>query len=200
MPPIGGFTFAEDPKLPAPAARLIWAYQVNRAVVRVEAMAASPAGPDSFDLAHFAGMVSIAMTQNGEVVALSDGYQRIRLDVVSGSLLDGPVRLHYHLSGFCDLDVKLLTLRRLAALCRRGRFSSTLHPREPRAPRWIAALRAHDAIAEGASQREIAATLFGEAWVSEDWRRDSDSLRLRTQRLVRSARTMVAGGYLRLLR
>jgi hypothetical protein len=155
---------------------------------------------DSFDLARFADIASIVVAKDGrEQVALSDGFRRIRIDVVGGTLLQGPVRFRYLLSGFCDVESKVLTLRRLASLCRLGRFARALHPPEPRASRWIEALRSYDAITAGASQREISAALFGGQRARDEWRTSSDSLRLRIQRLVRSARTMVAGGYLRLL-
>jgi len=62
------------------------------------------------------------------------------------------------------------------------------------------ALQAHDAVQAGASHREIAAALFGEKVVKEDWFGRSDYLRLRVQRLVRTADKLVYGGYRDLLR
>jgi hypothetical protein len=165
----------------------------------VEAHTMSSAS-DSFDIAHFGNIASVVVSDNGcQHVTLSDGFRRIRIDVVGGCVLRGPVRLHYRLSGFRQLDDKLLTLRRLAALRRLGRFARSLHPPEPRAPRWIEMLRAHDATRAGASQREITAALFGQRRARDEWRTGSDSLRLRVQRLVRSGREIIAGGYLRLL-
>jgi hypothetical protein len=169
-------------------------------VLPVEAKASSHDSTDSFDLGRFLGIAVITVANDGcEQVALSDGFRRIRIDVVRGTLLQGPVRLHYLLSGFGDLDGRVLTLRRLASLQRLGRFARALYPPELRAPRWIHALRTHDALAAGASQREISAVLFGDQRAHHEWRTNSDSPRLRIQRLVRSARAMVAGGYLRLL-
>jgi hypothetical protein len=180
-------------------ARLFWSAQVNSGVLPVDAEASSSAA-DSFDFARFASIASVAVSDGGrQHVALSDGFRRIRIDVESASVLQGPVRFHYRLSGLRELEGKLLALRRLAALCRLGRFARSLHPPEPRAPRWIEMLRAHDASAAGASQREIAEALFGERAARDEWRTGSDSLRLRIQRLVRSTRIMIAGGYLRLL-
>jgi hypothetical protein len=61
------------------------------------------------------------------------------------------------------------------------------------------ALQAYDAVGAGASHREIAAALFGERVVKEDWCSRSDYLRLRVQRLVRTADNLVNGGYRDLL-
>ena len=61
--------------------------------------------------------------------------------------------------------------------------------------RWVLALRVHDALVEGASQREIAIGLFGAERVGEHWRGGSDSMRLNVRRLVGLARRLAQGGY-----
>jgi hypothetical protein len=61
-------------------------------------------------------------------------------------------------------------------------------------------LRAYDGIVAGAAQREIAALLLSSEAGRERWRVEAPTVRLRVQRLVRSARAMAAGGYLSLLR
>ena len=61
-------------------------------------------------------------------------------------------------------------------------------------------LRVHDAVRDGASQREIGAALFGDERVGHDWSDGSDSLRSRVRRLVREARDMAQGGYRQLMR
>src|SRR3546814_2425929 len=70
-----------------------------------------------------------------------------------------------------------------------------IYPPERRARRWAMALRAHDAVGAGASHREIAAALFGEKVVKEDWCGRSDYLRLRVQRLLRMADKLVNRRY-----
>ena len=135
-----------------------------------------------------------------ELLLLSDGEHRLQIDVTAGSLFDGPVCLHYELSGFTHIEAKTLTLRRLLLLCRRGRFPRGLFPPERRAHRWAMALQAYDGIQAGASHREIAGALFSEKVVKEDWYGRSDYLRLRVQRLVRTADQLVNGGYRDLLR
>ena len=61
-------------------------------------------------------------------------------------------------------------------------------------------LRASDALAAGAAQREIAAVLLNAEAEVERWRVIAPTLRARAQRLVRAARRMAAGGYRSLLR
>ena len=156
---------------------------------------------DAFDLHHFGSLATVLRSPDGhEHLLLSDGAHHLHIDVTAGSLLDGPVRFRYELSGFKHIEAKTLTLRRLMLLHRLGRFPSGLFPPERRARRWAMALQAHDAVRAGASHREIAAALFGEKTVREDWYGRSDYLRLRVQRLVRMADKLVNGGYRDLLR
>ncbi len=134
---------------------------------------------------------------------LSDGYRRIRIDIEEGTLVgDLPIRLRYRHDEIigCDTEMRLAPLRRLAGLFRTGRFLPALFPPERRIERLITVLRVADAIRAGASQREIAAGLFGEERIAADWRTVSDSLRSRVRRLAREARLMAAGGYRSLLR
>lgn len=129
---------------------------------------------------------------------LSDGYRRIRIDIEQGSLACGrPVLLRYAMQGFVGqrTEARLLPLRRLAGLLRTGRFLPALFPAERRVERLIDVLRVADALSAGASQREIAAVLFGSERISSDWRAVSDSLRSRVRRLAREARRMATGGY-----
>ena len=135
-----------------------------------------------------------------EHAVLSDGWHHIRIDVERGSLsTDAPILLHYRLNGIPALEPKLLPLRRLVDLYRRRRFSVSLYPRERRVDRWTLALRVHDAVVAGASQREIALTLFGRDPAAPD-AVEGDSLRSRVRRLVREARRLATGGYRGLMR
>jgi len=137
-----------------------------------------------------------------EHLLIGDSACHVRLDVTGGTVLDGPVRLRLEFVGHSGMEPKLLTLRRLVALVRLGRFPRGLFPLPParRARRWMMALRALDARRAGATHREIAAALFGEARVAADWDGRSAYLRCRVQRLIRLGETLVQGGYRDLLR
>lgn len=159
---------------------------------------------DRFDPGRFARWLQIVVDPEGcEHAVLSDGYRRIRIDIEAGSIASGhPVLLRYALEGMVDRDTeaRIMPLRRLAGLLRTGRFLPALFPRERRVQRMIEVLRVADALSSGASQRDIAAGLFGSERVASDWRGVSDSLRSRVRRLVCEARRMAAGGYHSLMR
>lgn len=148
-------------------------------------------------------MFTLAVDPSGhEHAVLSDGFRHVRIDVTEGSLVSGrPVLLQYAVTGLVGVatEARLMPLRRLAALCRTGRFLPGLFPRDPRLDRLIEILRVHDALAAGASQRDIALHFFGSERIPRDWRAASDSLRSRVRRLIRNARRMASGGYRKLL-
>lgn len=168
----------------------------------MKAAPAHPADPDGIPLADIARWLTVAVdAAGGEHAVLSDGWRHIRLDIETGLLAGADtVVLHYRLCGTVSAQTRILPLRRLLDLCRHHRFTRSLFPRDPRMPRFVAMLRAHDALCKGASQREIGAALFGEERVRNDWNAQSDSLRSRVKRLARDARRMAAGGYRQLLR
>jgi hypothetical protein len=109
------------------------------------------------------------------------------------------MRLDYLISGLTEAMPVVLTLRRFLALASTRPWQAKLYPAERRASRWITQLRVHDAVAAGASQREIAAALFGDTIIGQRWRCEAPSHRLRIQRLVATARLMIADGWRRLL-
>jgi len=196
----GGFTFAERPDVEAPDARIIWRADLDPGTLRVVALPADAGHPDAVDPLALQPWLTMVADHEGEHAVLSDGWHHIRLDVARGSLAAGQaVVLEYHLRGVASAEPKILPLRRLIDLYRNRRFSVSLYPPDRRVDRWIVALRVHDAIAAGASQRDIARALFGDdsANSAEDER--ADSLRSRVRRLVAVARRMAAGDYRALL-
>jgi hypothetical protein len=198
----GGFTFAEDPDRIAPEARIIWHADLDPGTLGVIALPSDPSDPDSIRTDLLAPWLAIATDGTGrEHAVLSDGWHRIRIDVEDGSLArEEAVLLRYRILGIASAETKLLPLRRFLDLCRHRRFARSLFPPDPRTDRWLTVLRVHDALAAGASQREIGAALFGEDRIVLDWSDRSESLRSRVRRLVRDAHVMAQGGYRGLLR
>lgn len=189
----------ERPDLAGPDARPVWRREVYPLVLPACAADQGPA-EDRFDLERFGSCATWVRGGSGtEHVLLSDGMHRLRLDIVSGTIGDGPVMLCFQLAGMRSVRGPLLVLRQLVALWHGGRFSRALHPLEARASRWILLLRTHDALAAGAGQREIAERLLDRDAGGRRWRVEAPALRSRVQRLVRDARQMAAGGYLSLL-
>jgi len=183
------------------SAPLFWCASVADAVVAIDAIPADPDHPDALDIRR-TGIAAFLLDRSaaGQRLLLRERGRSIRFDVRSGTLAQGPVRLRYALEGLSRLEPQLLTLRRLAALWRLGRMPAELFPPETRARRWIELLRTLDALSDGASQRDIAEALFGTELSRTRWRSETDYLRMRVQRLVRSGRELAGGGYLRLLK
>lgn len=188
----------EPPGLAVPEVRPMWQEDVHPYVLRARAIRG--AGGDCFDLDLLAPLCRrIRGTSDRQHLLISDGFRSIRIDVVEGAIGGNRVRLQYLIAGFEAAEKPLLTLRRLLALRRTGHFSSSLHPAEARTRRFVLMLRACDALAAGASQREIAAGLLDPDARRDRWRVRSPSLRSRVQRLAACARAMAAGGYRALL-
>ena len=186
------------PHLATPVARPIWSADAYPHVLRVETGPAR--GDEDFDLERVAAMTSLVGAADGrEHLLISDGLRVIRVDVLEGTVAAGPARLHYRLSGLASAERAVLTLRRLLAFWRTGRFCRSLHPVEARARRWALMLRAHDALASGADQRAIAEVLLSAEAGEPRWRCRVPSLQSRAQRLVARARHMSSGGYRELL-
>ena len=196
----GGCTFCEAPDRPSRAAAVFWRADVNPAVLPVDACPVSHGAKDAFDvrgLAHPA--IVLGLDDGVEHVLLGDGIHRIQLEVRQRSLLEGPLRLRYDIAGFAGVEAKLMTLQRLMTLRRLGRFPRSLFPPQRRAHRWIMALRAFDGSRAGANPREIAAALFGNNAVRNDWAGESDYLRSRVRRAIAVGEGLANGGYLRLM-
>ncbi|MBA5775547.1 DUF2285 domain-containing protein [Stappia sp. F7233] len=198
MPHLGGCDFADTLSSPASASSVFWRGDCHTNVLPVEAFPAGFVGDaDSFDLLNVPHPVTVLRSLDGEHVLICDGPRSLRLDVIAGSLLSGPVRLGYCLSGFAGVEAKVMTLRRLLALERLGRLPSALFHPERKARRWGMVLQAYDGMRAGASQREIATILYGEERVRADW--EAGYLRTRVQRLIRAADEMIVGGGYRVL-
>jgi hypothetical protein len=193
----GGCTFAEDPGIGVPGARVIWEAAYDPGTLVVAALATGRDDPDGIDPALLGRWLTMVAGADGIVHAvLSDGYRRIRLDIVTGPLEPGRgVVMHYRLHGVRNALPKILPLRRMLDLCRYRRFAASLFPPDRRMARWTTLLRVHDAAGAGASHREIAAALFGEDTVRRAWRTESDFLRSRVRRLIADARAMAQGGW-----
>lgn len=188
----------ESPHLAIPNARPLWRTDVHPLVLPVERGTAA-VSEDTFALEQLREIAILIVGETGEHLLLSDGLRAIRLDGPPGLFSGGPARLRFRIEGLVTAEFLVLTLRRFLALRRNGRFARSLHPREPRARRWILTIRAWDALSAGAGQREIAEVLFARSAAEPRWRSREPSVRSRAQRLVRSARWSAAKGYVALL-
>lgn len=144
-------------------------------------------------------MTVLRSAQHGEQVRLSNGLHSIQLTIQSGTVMQGPVHLSYHLDGFERLNPKLATLQRLLAVRQLNRFPESLFPTDRRAGRWLRALQALDMSRNGIAHRQIAERLYGQQGEDLDWRGASDWMRARVRRAIRLGADLSNGGYLQLL-
>lgn len=196
----GAFTFAERPEVEAPDARIIWRADIDPSTLEACAHPVDKRDRDAVDAQMLSPWLTSVRDAAGEHVVLSDGWRRIRIDITGGSLsAGGPVVLRYRLQGHASAQPKLLPLRRLVDLCRHRRFSVSLYPRDRRIDRWVALLRTRDAVADGASQRDILRVFFDEEATPGLENGRTRSLQSRVRRLVAEAGRLAGGGYRTLL-
>lgn len=153
----------------------------------------------TFDVKRFERQAVILDDGERERLSLSDGQSRIRVDLLAGSFLGGPVALRFVIADDRRAPSQIKALTRFRALRQRGLFGRWLNRPEPHARRWIDQLRAYDGLNAGASERDIAFVLFPGRYNIDDWRDGGASLRSTVRRLTVSAKRMVGGDYRGLL-
>lgn len=178
---------------------VIWSPKSNPFVLVAHAIhTPREADVDIFDISKFCASATLLITQDDyQHLLLSDQYRHLQVSITEGTLLEGPVRLRFIISGMKRLKEQALALKRFHAFYRTGKFLNVLYPTERRALRWKMMLQAWDGRQAGASHREIAEVLYGHQIVAEDW--SAGFLRTRVQRLLRGADGLVHGGYLDIL-
>lgn len=153
----------------------------------------APAGdPEALDIRTLPLVASILRDCAGpEYLIIEDGPRRLRLQLRGDSIVDGPVRLTYDVEGVRQLEPTILGLRRLSAIGRLGRLPRALFPPDPIVARKVHALQAWDGASRGASQRDIAAVIFGGHMVTDA---SFDSMRKRVNRLLIQADRHISSG------
>ncbi|UAK25473.1 DNA -binding domain-containing protein [Sphingomonas nostoxanthinifaciens] len=114
---------------------------------------------------------------------------------MEGTLLRGPVRFDFQLPALTALDRRIVALRRFAALHETLTVPRRLLSSIP-AAKCAAVLSTIDALAAGASLRQVAIALFGQEEVRVHWNHPSDYMKSRVRRLVAEARRLSSGGHL----
>lgn len=186
----------EDPSLGLPHARPLWTAASMRSVISAEATRCV-AGDDAFSLRSLGKFATVVRSRRRAHILLSDGLSMLRLDVSGDSPLSGPVTLRYRLEGLRSARPSIPPLLEFLKLAERGNFRRRPHVSNVR--RQILLLRAFDALAAGASQRDIAAKLLSPDAAEHRWRIKHSSLKSRAQRLCKGADRMANGGFWRLL-
>jgi hypothetical protein len=189
---IGGFTFAEDPACDTGRAVIAWTATQNRAVIALDVEPAEDG--NGYDFLKYQGRGAVIIDGRGkEHIILNDGRSQIAADLKSGSALSGPVSLKLFIPNNPLVGLHLTYLQKLLAALEHpdGRIRA---PRDrAMAQKLVAALRVHDALAAGASQRDIAIALFGKPRINSDWSGASDALRSQIRRQITRARRLSKG-------
>ncbi|AYJ87423.1 DUF2285 domain-containing protein [Sphingomonas paeninsulae] len=179
----------EDPRLDAKQARPLWSGAIDPTVLTADVLDRDPGPRDAFDLRKLASLAKLRVgTTIGEHVLISDGTHGIRLDIATGSVVGSPALLAYRIDGLISARAPAETLQRLTELVQRQAFLASAYPRERRANRWILELRTADAIATGATARDIALHFYPALTSDRRWRTHSGAARRRVQRLIARAR------------
>jgi hypothetical protein len=185
-----------DPGLAWMDARILWSAEVDPSVLRVLALPVSGRDGAAFELAR-CGSPTVVRGKACEHVLLRAGTTSVRLDVASGSLLDGPVSLVHDLAGTGDIDRTTAALRNFLEFSQAGALATRSATSAQRLRRQVEALRTFDALADGASIRDIGTILFGPDRVRQEWA--GEALKSRCRRVIARARLMASGGYRLLL-
>lgn len=196
----GASIFAEDPARAADQARLFWDARIDPRVIVADAHMTDHSDRERFDLFGLPLPVAILEHEGREELLLGEGSRSVRISIATGSVLRGPVRLAYRLAGTDAIELRLLALRRLAALQLRGRLPGHLFGRSTRSRRWAQIVATLEALALDQTHRAVATRLFGEEIVAADWMGRSDFLRSRVRRLITEALDLARGGHGAVLR
>lgn len=159
----------------------MWSADLDPCVLRVRAERTDRVLGSLFDVE--AAEARVVRSVDIEHVAIERSGRLLRLDVVEGTVLPGPVELTFEVANDSLLTDKLDAIR---AFC--------LHPtrRTPhqRLARQLLALHAVDGLGSGASLREIAGDLLGPG----DWPGEGEHRKSHIRRLIAAGERMIREG------
>ncbi|WP_448659181.1 DNA -binding domain-containing protein [Sphingomonas sp. CJ99] len=182
-----------DPCLGWQDASILWSSELDSTVLPLAALPMSASIGLGFDLAAWPGRAAISRGPDAEHVRLDDDAGTIRMDLVTGTLLGGPVRLVLDPAALRTAAPIAGPLGRLLGTNCIPIPSTSVRLTRQQHRRQVQALQVHDARALGASIRDIGILLFGEDRVQADWA--SEALKSNCRRLIALAKAMATGGH-----
>lgn len=195
-----GLLYFDDLDRTADEALVFWRREVCPAVLPVWAVeAGATAGMARFDLSRLDCEAWMLRADDADHVLLKKAGWTVQLiwngaDIRNADLLiTAPIELFAHMG-----DSQRLAMQRLVDFQTRGR--SELFKPDARGARLQMCLQALDGRMAGASWRQLAAAIFGEQRIVEEWASPSRSLLDRTRRLFRRGLAYMKGQYRDLLK
>lgn len=177
---------------------MFWRPETCPHVLPVTAVSADSSARFSLGTLHHSTTLLVLPDDSQHLLACDRG-RTLQLAVQGSSLLE-PVNLRTDaLVEARRLRARLAALERLNALVNTQRLPDHLFPIDPRSRRLRHVLQALDGFLAGATYREIAGALFGEARVLADWSDARRHLFDHVRRAVQRGRCLMNGGYRSLL-
>lgn len=190
----GACFFADPPDHDATAATVFWRPEACPHVLPVTAVVAASTAP--FSLAELRHPTALLVLPDGTQHLLArDSSRSLQLAVRGSSLLE-PVSLRTDaIFEARHVRARLTALEGLNALISKQSLPDHLFPIDPRSRRLRHVLQALDGFLAGATYRDIAVALFGEARVLADWSDPRRHLFDQVRRAVWRGRHLMNGGY-----
>ncbi|MDT9598612.1 DNA -binding domain-containing protein [Sphingosinicella rhizophila] len=161
----------------------MWTADADPHVLRVRVSPPVGAGSRSIDLLTLPGCMLRYDDRTHVRLDLTDGV--LRLDVIGRSMVAGEVTIEPAIDLARSIDPQIASLRRLDALLR-----GDLRPFvDQRFIRLVEALRVRDALADGASLRDIGLAMYG-----GDWPGDGEHSKSRVRRRIVLAERLIRAG------
>jgi hypothetical protein len=188
----GGCTFAEDPQRSFASARPIWSAAIDPTVLFVHATPSTAA--ESMDLARSGAEIITVAGSDRRHSLVRMGRHAVRMDLVSGTALDGSVELEFRLRNTPHLRAKIDTILRLRALLSGKAPCEAAAGEQRRCRKIVAAIRVADAIACGASLRAISTVLRPSPDADDPWPGRGEHAKSWARRQVAAATRLLARG------
>lgn len=185
----GGCTFPEDPAQSCASILPLWSAAADPRVLTARARpyrgSATEAGRRVFDLRALSAQVAVGADR--EHARIDQAGIMVRLDIIAGTLMNGPVSLTFELLDGPGLPFQIDALRQLQEQATGTRAAPSP---QRRLAAMLLPLCAFDERARGASLRNIADMLLGHG----EWPGDGDHRKSQARRLVAAGEALVRGG------
>lgn len=190
----GACFFAGPPDRDATAATVFWRPEACSHVLPVTAVPADSSAPFSLESLHLPTALLVLPDGSQHLLARDHG-RSLQLAVQGLTLLESVSLRTNAVFDRRQVRARLAALESLNALISTQRFPDHLFPVDPKSRRLRHVLQALDGFLAGATYRDIAVALLGEARVLADWSDARRHLFDQVRRAVQRGRYLMNGGY-----